>query len=179
LNPLEHIDPIGTFLFPLLGAPFGWAKPVPISPARFHPGVSMRAGLVLTAAAGPVSNLVLALLATLALGLLARLQPESAVVGAGVVASGGLAQLLQTTILLNVVLAVFNAIPIPPLDGSRVVDGLLPDGLRPAWNGFSRLAPLALACVIVLPLLLGASPFELPLRLTQALVEAMLAVLAG
>src|SRR5271157_1843260 len=59
LNPLAHIDPLGTVLLPLLGVPFGWAKPVPVNPLRFR-GVSMSIGMLLTAAAGPISNIVLA-----------------------------------------------------------------------------------------------------------------------
>src|SRR5689334_23219884 len=62
LNPIPHIDPIGTILCPLLGIPFGWAKPVPVNPLRFNRGVSMRTGMMITAAAGPLSNLVLAVL---------------------------------------------------------------------------------------------------------------------
>src|SRR4051812_47199579 len=58
LNPVDHIDPVGTLLLPLLGVPFGWAKPVPINPVRFHGNVSMAMGVLLTAAAGPISNLL-------------------------------------------------------------------------------------------------------------------------
>src|SRR5579872_3573193 len=64
LNPIPHIDPIGTILLPMLGIPFGWAKPVPITPTRFRRDISMRAGIMITAAAGPLSNLVLAVLCT-------------------------------------------------------------------------------------------------------------------
>src|SRR5262249_40137549 len=60
LNPLPHMDPIGTFLLPLLKVPFGWAKPVPVNPLRFRRDVTMRTGMMITAAAGPLSNLALA-----------------------------------------------------------------------------------------------------------------------
>src|SRR5262249_55535076 len=64
LNPLHHLDPVGTVILPLLGIPFGWAKPVPINPVRFRSDVGMARGLMLTAAAGPASNLILAVIAT-------------------------------------------------------------------------------------------------------------------
>src|SRR6478672_8865821 len=60
LNPIDHIDPVGTLLLPLLGIPFGWAKPVPINPVRFRSSVSMPMGILLSVAAGPISNLLLA-----------------------------------------------------------------------------------------------------------------------
>ena len=75
LNPLAHIDPVGTLLLPLLGVPFGWARPVPVNPARFRRDVHMRTGMMLTAAAGPASNLVLALVSAVAIGLTIRLAP--------------------------------------------------------------------------------------------------------
>jgi Zn-dependent protease len=120
LNPLVHLDPIGTVLLPLLGIPFGWAKPVPLSPARFRRGVRMSTGVALTAAAGPLANVVLAVACTVAFGLLIRFQPQLAMPGSGT------RELLLIMIQLNVALAVFNMIPIPPLDGSRVIDGLMP-----------------------------------------------------
>src|SRR5580698_8792478 len=74
LNPIPHIDPFGTILCPLLGIPFGWAKPVPVNPVRFNREISMRAGMMITAAAGPLSNLVLAVLCSALAGLLGRFQ---------------------------------------------------------------------------------------------------------
>jgi Zn-dependent protease len=118
LNPIVHIDPVGTLLFPLIqiftNVPLlGWAKPTPYNPANFRRDVSMRTGHVLVAAAGPVSNFLLALVFTGVLVVLVR---------------GGLVQsrdsfFLTLTVLgiqLNVLLALFNLIPIPPLDGSKV-----------------------------------------------------------
>ncbi len=125
LNPLAHIDPLGTVLFPLMqmftGLPFlGWAKPTPYDPRNFSRHVSLRRGHIVVAAAGPVSNLVLALLFTGAFWLLVRTatltdpyQPLFRIVAAG--------------IQMNVVLALFNLVPIPPLDGSKVASfGLSP-----------------------------------------------------
>lgn len=154
LNPFAHIDPIGTVLLPLMGVPFGWAKPVPINPLRFRRGMSMKKGMMLTAVAGPASNLVLAAASILLLALLTRFRPD-------LIAPGSRAELLlELLIIINVLLAVFNMLPIPPLDGSRVADALMPRGLRPAWERFYRLGPLALAGVIILPLLMGVPLFS-------------------
>ena len=162
LNPIAHVDPIGTVLLPLLGVPFGWAKPVPINPIRFR-GVSMRIGLVWTAAAGPLSNAVLAAASIAALAALA-----------GTGAAGDPAvDLLSTFALLNVILCLFNLLPIPPLDGSRIVDGLLPDRLRGPWEAFERVAPLALAAIIVLPMATGHSPLRAPIDWTLELIDAV------
>ncbi len=142
LDPFAHVDPVGTLLLPMLGVPFGWAKPVPINPLRFT--VSERLGVMLTAAAGPASNAVLAL----ACG-------AATYAGAAVGLPAAIHSVLWSTTLLNVALALFNLLPIPPLDGSRVVDWLMPDSLRPLWDRVQALGPLALAVVVVLPALLG------------------------
>jgi Zn-dependent protease len=138
LNPIAHIDLVGTLVLPLLGIPFGWAKPVPVNPTRFRRGVKMSTGMVITAAAGPMANIVLAFLAAVAFGLMMRFAPGTTT------HTMGLSSLLVTLILINVSLAIFNLIPIPPLDGSRVVDGLIPYGWRPQWESIVRLSPLLL-----------------------------------
>jgi Zn-dependent protease len=134
LNPIVHADPIGTILFPIIalvsGVPvIGWAKPVPVNVARLRNG---RRDYVFVAAAGPLSNLVLAVAASAGASLLA-----SGPVGDGSV-SRPLMEMLFMTLQLNVLLAVFNMIPVPPLDGGNVLSGLLPvsgarliDALRP------------------------------------------------
>ncbi len=141
LNPLAHIDPIGTILLPLLGIPFGWARPVPINPARFRRSIRVSTGTMLTASAGPLSNVVLAVVCTVTYGLLIRFAPAAALPGSGT------RELVLMMIQLNVALAVFNMIPIPPLDGSRVVEGLMPLRFRAAWEGFTRFAPFLLLAV--------------------------------
>jgi Zn-dependent protease len=152
LNPIAHIDPIGTLILPLLGIPFGWAKPVPVNPTRFRRGVKMSTGMILTAAAGPLANVALAVLCAVAFGLVARFSPEA------MTARFGIAPLLMIGIQINVTLAIFNMIPIPPLDGSRVVDGLVPYGWRPQWESIVRLSPLLLVVVIVAGQRLIAGP---------------------
>ena len=132
LNPLVHADPIGTIVFPLIaaisGAPLiGWAKPVPVSVGRLgHP----RRDYMIVAAAGPASNLVLALVAAIALRLL-TITPVT--LGEPSI-SAPVASLLARLRYVNVLLAVFNMIPIPPLDGGNVLAGLLPRSLVQPFN---------------------------------------------
>ena len=143
LNPLSHIDPIGTVILPLLGVPFGWARPVPINPAFFTHRISMRTGVMLTALAGPVSNVCIACLCAILRGLLVRSESPT------FDPAPTLAALLDMLITMNIALAVFNMLPIPPLDGSRVVDGLLPEKLRTGWDGIARIAPILLMVALV------------------------------
>ncbi len=167
LNPLAHIDPIGTVLLPLLGIPFGWARPVPIDPTRFRRSVPMRTGMMLTASAGPLSNVLLAVLCTVAYGLALRFAPRAAMPGSGT------QELLLIMVRLNVALALFNMIPIPPLDGSRVVDGLMPLRLRPAWEGFARFAPFLLLFVVIGARYIMAGPMGAAYGLLDRLLDVV------
>jgi Zn-dependent protease len=147
-NPLKHIDPFGTILLPsfllLMNAPFlfGYAKPVPVNFRALH---DPRRDMVWVAAAGPVTNILLATAAGLMLHVVGFL---------AVGAAQWCFQNLQNAIVINVILALFNMIPLPPLDGGRVAVGLLPDTLA---MPLARLEPYGMLIIIglmfVLPLL--------------------------
>jgi Zn-dependent protease len=128
LNPAVHVDPIGTILFPLIAIMtnvpvIGWAKPVPVNSRNLRDD---RRDFVLVAAAGPVSNLALAALAAFIWRMLPGDAPEL------------IATIVQRALLMNVLLAVFNMIPVPPLDGGNVLAGLLP---LPLARQYDRLRP--------------------------------------
>lgn len=139
LNPVAHIDVFGTILLPLISVVsgshffFGWAKPVPINPTRLTRKVSMKTGVLLTAAAGPVSNILFAFVLAVAFKLLSM----GGYIGVAAMESP-IFHLLMVTFQINIVLAVFNFIPVPPLDGSRVLVGLLPDSLGRRFEVLER-----------------------------------------
>jgi Zn-dependent protease len=155
LNPLRHVDPVGTIVLPgllkLAGGPvFGWAKPVPVVKQRLR---NPRVGMMIVAAAGPGSNFVMAALAAIALGLLAAggSAPQPFSVGGFAVYS------LFLFIQLNLFLALFNLLPIPPFDGSHIVEGLLPEPLAARYERLRPLGfPLVLGLLVVLPWLIPA-----------------------
>jgi Zn-dependent protease len=127
LNPAAHIDPIGTVLLPVLlvimGAPpFGWAKPVPVNPLNLK---NPKKDHLLISAAGPVSNISAAIVAGITLKIILALTGQSYQPGFSI--TQVLVTILYYTVLLNVFLAVFNLIPIPPLDGSGILLGLVSD----------------------------------------------------
>jgi len=139
LNPLRHIDPIGTVVLPgllvMLGAtPFGWAKPVPVNFANLrNPKVDM----IKVAAAGPVTNILLAVASALLFRLAGGFHGQE----------GGLAHFALISLQVNVILAVLNLVPILPLDGGRIVAGLLP---RAQALSYARLERFGLPLVMVL-----------------------------
>jgi Zn-dependent protease len=147
LNPLVHADPVGTVVFPLLamfsGIPLiGWAKPVPVISRHLH---HPRRDFVLVAAAGPASNLAIAIGAALLLSVF----PISPMRIGEPNVSVPLAAILSNAVRLNVLLAVFNMIPIPPLDGGNVLAGLLPGSLAVSFN---RLRPYGFVLLYALML---------------------------
>jgi Zn-dependent protease len=143
LNPVPHIDFFGTILLPLMNAPIGWAKPVPVNSSRFNRNVGMARGDIIVSSAGPLSNLLLGLIAAILLGVLARAAPDLVERG-----TAGFA-LLQRFMIVNAGLAVFNLLPIPPLDGGHVAENLMPYRWRGAWEQFARISPFVLIAVIL------------------------------
>lgn len=139
LNPLRHIDPMGFIM--MLVARVGWAKPVPVDMRNFkHP----KRGMALTALAGPVSNLLLALVSTALCSLLFH------VLSAFTLATAVLFSFLANFALLNIGLGLFNLIPLPPLDGSKILFSLLPDR---AYGFILRYERYVMAAVVLLTFL--------------------------
>jgi len=156
LNPVRHVDPVGTLIVPgalaLFGGPvFGWAKPVPVNFARL---ANPRVGMMLVAAAGPATNLVLAAIAAVGLGLTIPATASLTLGGMGLptfITPDGSTLMLATGLLLfvtiNVFLALFNLLPIPPFDGSHIVEGALP---RSMAVQFAKLRNVGMLFFVVL-----------------------------
>jgi len=149
-NPIRHVDPVGTVALPLIlavsGAPvFGWAKPVPVVARRMR---NPRLHMMLVALAGPGMNLLLAMLGRIVLALV---RPEGPASGPGQLF---LLLNLFNFIRINLFLAVFNLLPIPPFDGGHVVEGLLPRRLARHWAKLGRFGFLLLVfLLLILPML--------------------------
>ena len=147
LNPIKHIDPIGTVALPtflaVIGAPiFGWAKPVPVMQSQLN---NPRWDMVKVAAAGPATNIVLGIIGAVLLGLaIAVFGPVEKMSVGGFILTN-----LQNFIVINIFLALFNMIPIPPFDGSKVLGGFLPPSLGIPFQNLERFGFLFLIILIV------------------------------
>lgn len=147
LNPIKHVDPIGTIALPtflaVIGAPiFGWAKPVPVMQSQLN---NPRWDMVKVAAAGPATNIVLGIIGAVLLGVAIVVfgQAEKMSVGGFILTN------LQNFIVINIFLALFNMIPIPPFDGSKVLGGFLPPSLGIPFQNLERFGFLFLIILIV------------------------------
>jgi Zn-dependent protease len=155
LNPVKHVDLFGTIILPLLlivsqaGFVFGYAKPVPVNFAALR---NPRWDMIWVAAAGPGMNMVLALVSALSLYGAGAIDGENAAVFGNV---------LLFSIQLNVMLAIFNMLPLPPLDGSKVIAAFLPEGMMRRYLNFGRYGmTVMLLLLIVLPLVSARSGFD-------------------
>jgi len=154
LNPMAHLDPFGTLLLVLAG--FGYGKPVPFNESRLRSAM----GVTFVALAGPLANLVLAALCAIPL----RFSAASFL-------GGAYEEILTAIVLWNCVLAIFNLVPIPPLDGANVVYGLLPPRQQYSWRTYQQYGPFLLLFILLLaPRVLSAVVFGPALALARFLV---------
>lgn len=165
LNPIKHLDVIGLLSMIIFG--FGWAKPVPVNPYYFK---HRKGGMALTALAGPMSNLLLALLGLLCFKGLTLIPITSQTM---YVILNGLAQFLYIFAMLNVGLAIFNLIPIPPLDGSKVVNALLPNEVYFKIMKYEQFGFLVLLVLLNIPI------FERWITTAQTWVLSGLSTMVG
>ena len=173
LNPLAHLDPAGTIMIVVVG--FGWGRPTPMNPARF--GSHMRSGMAAVSFAGPVSNVIVASLCAIPvkMGLL-----SPGIVGFSIF--GGepgdfWAYLLGSLIFINILLAAFNLIPVAPLDGFKVVQGLLPRDAALQWSRLERWGPLILMVLILSGFLLPTGSLLVPIM--RPLVNVLATIIIG
>ena len=173
-NPIRHVDPIGTVVLPLIlvlsGAPvFGWAKPVPVVAARMR---NPRLHMMIVALAGPGMNLLLGLIAAVGLALALGVANLNSPAGLFLVAN------LENFLIINIFLAVFNLLPLPPFDGGHVVQGLLPRRIEPQWKKLDRYGLLLfIFLLLVLPWLVpGADIVE---RLVVPPVRVLIGLFTG
>ena len=172
-NPIRHVDPFGTVILPLIlalsHAPiFGWAKPVPVNYRRLrHP----RRDMVLVALAGPGMNLLLAIVGALVLAATLSFSSNPDSLGTAFLAGNAL-----NFVLINLFLAVFNLLPIPPFDGGHVVQGLLPP---PLAQSFARIGRYSLLVLVVLLLVLPAIGINVVGHIVSPLVDGLARGLLG
>ena len=174
LNPKRHLDPMGSVM--MLVAGFGWGKPVPVNQHRLAYGPK---GITLVAAAGPLSNLMLAFLLAIPFKLGLLVWPLSLNGIPSVMTGGfreGMADIVALVIFFNLILAVFNLIPLAPLDGSKVMGGLIPRDRAAAYATLERNGPLILVAVIMLDYIL---PFGILWGIIGPVVDLLATVATG
>jgi Zn-dependent protease len=177
LSPATHIDPVGSLLIPALGLIvaggfgfIGWARPTPVTPSRFRSTIPMRTGMALVAAAGPASNLILALVA---LGLFAVFKRADLGLWDAAGRATGVAALLGATFQINVGLMVFNLLPIPPLDGSRLLPRSM-DDVKSAIAPYSFVMLLVILNVPFLSEYVVSRPVQMVMNALQTLFQTQI-----
>ena len=141
LNPFTHLDLFGTIM--LVFAGFGWGKPVEINPRNFNRDISLNKAEAIVAAAGPIMNFIVAILFEIVLCIMIKFVPDLYVVGGDILATSEIWKLVAQTIIsvisINIGLGVFNLIPLPPLDGSKILSGFLPYNARNWLDSHSQI----------------------------------------
>lgn len=151
LNPISHFDLFGSLILPLIlkfsGSPimFGYAKPVPVNPDNYH---DYRKGTIIVSSAGVLANLICAIISGVLFQILTNFESAwtSDIL---IMISMPMANMLAYSVIINLVLMVFNLIPIPPLDGSRILAMFLPDSIRPAFQGIEKFGMIILLIIMM------------------------------
>jgi Zn-dependent protease len=174
LNPISHIDPLGTIILPLImiimgGGIFGWAKPVPFNPSNFRRNIDPKTGAMWVAAAGPGSNLILAFITTFVFVAIQKFFPHNPPIA--------ILQLASALIQINIWLALLNLIPIPPLDGSKILFRFLPPAYETPFLQIERYGFF----ILILFMFAGgfkiiSVPMKLILNLFFSIAEALLSI---
>ena len=133
LNPIKHLDPIGTIM--LVFAGFGWGKPVGIDPRNFNRNIKMSVGEAVVSAAGPIMNMILAIIFAAIYFAICRFAPEFVISQVGFI----IITLIRAVVIINVGLGIFNLIPLPPLDGSKIRGGFLPYNIRNWFENYYQI----------------------------------------
>ena len=149
LNPFTHLDLFGTIM--LVFAGFGWGKPVEINPRNFNRDISLNKAEAIVAAAGPIMNFIVAILFEIVLCIMIKFVPDLYVVGGDILATSEIWKLVAQTIIsvisINIGLGVFNLIPLPPLDGSKILSGFLPYNARNWLDSHSQIFEFIFDCL--------------------------------
>lgn len=173
LNPMAHLDPVGTSMIVFVG--FGWGKPTPVNPARFNTGV--QSGTAAVSFAGPISNMIVASLAAIPFRV-GMLNLEAFWFSIFQSDTGNLAAyILGSIIFINILLAAFNLIPVAPLDGFKVVLGLLPRDLAMQWAKLERWGPMILFILIFSGFILPGGGLLIPIM--NPLIKILATIILG